>query len=264
LLIYATHRESVVDIHAASPAYRDLAASISTNGKVTPINGFQARAAIAGMVEKIYVKVGEKVRPGQMLVQIRDPFAESRYTGAVAALQSAIVADQNIRQGGSQEERINVNGDLKHAVTEQADAANRLELLKTLHQKGDASDAEVSDAERRLKEADATLETVRQRSAERYSPKDIASSAARVADARANLETAKQVLANANITSSIAGTVYSIPVSTYDFVPMGADILMVADLDAVQIRAYVDEPDIGQLRAGQPVDVFWDAKPGVS
>ncbi len=263
-VIFGKREEIPTDIHAVSPEYRDLTASISTNGRVTPVNGFQARAAFAGMVEKIYVHVGQKVRQGQMLVKMKDPFAASRYTNAVAGLDAAVVGDQNVRQGGSQEERINLSGDLKHAEEEQADAANRLKLLKELQQKGDASAAEVSDAEHRSKEADTTLGTLRKRSSERYSPKEVTSSAAKVADARANVGSAKIVLANANITSSIAGTVYSIPVSTYDFVPMGADLLLIADLDAVQIRAYFDEPDIGQLRAGQPVDVFWNAKPGMT
>jgi HlyD family secretion protein len=242
------------------PELRDLTSSVSTNGKVVPINDFQARAAFAGMVEKIYVQVGQNVVPGQMLIRLRDPFAESRYADAQAALQAALLIDQNVRQGGSQEDRINFEGDLRRAQEEYDVAANRLKLLKGLQQKGDASVAEVGDADRRVKEAETALQTIRERTTARYGEKDVASSAARVADARANVASAKIVLANANITSSIAGTVYSIPVSTYDFVAMGADLLHLANLKAVQVRAYFDEPDIGQLRVGQPVEVFWDAK----
>ena len=36
------------------------------------------------------------------------------------------------------------------------------------------------------------------------------------------------------IRSPIAGTVYAIPVSEYDFVPAGEDLLDVADLDRIQ------------------------------
>jgi HlyD family secretion protein len=261
---FAVHREEVVDVHAVSPAYRDLAATLSTNGRVTPIDGFQARAAVAAQVARIYVHVGEKVKAGEMLVKLKDPFAESRYTNAIAGLDAAKVGDQNILQGGTEEERINFAGDLKRAQAEQTDSANRLDLLKKLQQKGDASEAEVADAERRLKEANTTLQTAQERNSERFTAKDAASAAAHVADAEATVETAKAVLANANITSDIAGTVYSVPVSPYDFVQMGADLVLIANLDAVQIRAFFDEPDIGQLRAGQPVDVYWDAKPGMS
>jgi HlyD family secretion protein len=261
---FAVHKEEVVDVHAVNPEYRDLTASLSTNGRVTPIGGFQARSAISAQVEKIYVHVGEKVRAGQMLVRLRDPFAESRYTSAIAGLDAAKEGDQNVQQGGTAEELINFAGDLKRAQIEQTDATNRLDLLKKLQAKGDASEAEVADAERRLKEANTTLQTVQQRNQDRFRHSVAVSAAARVADAKATVETAREILANANITSAITGTVYSVPISPYDFVNVGADLVLIANLDAVQIRAFFDEPDIGQLRAGQPVDVTWDAKPGMS
>src|ERR1700679_1544326 len=51
----------------------------------------------------------------------------------------------------------------------------------------------------------------------------------------------------------MSGMVYSVLVSAYDFVPMGADLIRVADLKNVQIRANFDEPEIGKLKAGQDV-----------
>jgi HlyD family secretion protein len=35
-----------------------------------------------------------------------------------------------------------------------------------------------------------------------------------------------------------------------------------ADLSKMQVRAYFDEPEIGQLRIGQPVTIKWDAMRG--
>jgi HlyD family secretion protein len=261
-VIYFSQREQVANIAVVQPAFRDVSSTVVTNGKVMPIEDFQVRAAFSGMVEKIFVKVGQAVHPGQMLIKLKDPFAMPRYTNAVASLQSAVVGDQNIRQNGSREDRINLTGDLKRASFERTDAANRLQLLQSLKEEGNASVAEVADAEHRLTTAQTTLDTLTERSTDRYTPQELSSSAARLADARANLNSARTVLANANITSQIAGTAYSIPVSTYDFVNMGNDLLHIANLNAVQIRAEFDEPDIGQLSRNQPVEVSWDAKPG--
>jgi HlyD family secretion protein len=36
----------------------------------------------------------------------------------------------------------------------------------------------------------------------------------------------------------------------------------VADLSVAQIRGFVDEPDLGKLRLGEPVQLTWDALPG--
>ena len=67
---------------------------------------------------------------------------------------------------------------------------------------------------------------------------------------------------NANISTPISGTVYLLPAQVYDFVPAGADLLHVADLGKLHIRAEFEEADIGQLRVGMPVKVNWDGKPG--
>ena len=45
------------------------------------------------------------------------------------------------------------------------------------------------------------------------------------------------------------------------FVAAGDLLLQLADLRKVLVRAYVDEPDIARLVAGEPIDVTWDAVP---
>src|SRR4029077_11288744 len=39
-------------------------------------------------------------------------------------------------------------------------------------------------------------------------------------------------------------------------------VLQEADLSKVLVRAYVDEPDVGRLATGQPIELTWDAIPG--
>lgn len=257
-------RTPVPVVRVASPRYQDLNSSVSTNGKVLPIDGFEARAAFSGTVEKILVQVGDKVKPGQLLIKLRDPFAIARIATANANLEGAKMVSEYVRRGGSPEDLINFRNDLAHAQVARAEASDGLAALKNLQAKGAASAGEVGAQEHRLQLADATLKSLNERVNGRYGAEDRSSSSARLADARAGVNTAKDVLANANITSTIAGTVYSIPVTAYDFVPMGADLLRVADLTKAQVRAFFDEPDIGQLAPGQAVEVTWDARPNQS
>jgi HlyD family secretion protein len=56
--------------------------------------------------------------------------------------------------------------------------------------------------------------------------------------------------------------VYSLPVHPGQFVSAGDLLVQVADLSSVELLGYVDEPDIGHLRVGEPVEVRWDALPG--
>jgi HlyD family secretion protein len=261
VIVALSRREEAVEVWTAPAIYADLSQQVTTNGTVLPTNEFQARAFWPGIIEKVAVELGQKVKPGQLLVTMKDPFAISRLTAADAALQAARVSNENLRKGGSQEERIAAAGDLQHAEQTQMAAAKSLAALKQLAQKGAASSAEVASAQQRLDAADVTLGTIRARVAERYSPKELKSSGSHVSDAEANLQSAKIQFNNANIASPIAGTVYAVKVVAYDWVPVGTDLVRVADLNHVEIRAYFDEPEIGKLAAGQPVRIEWQGRP---
>src|SRR5437868_12614018 len=263
VVAFSRHKEAV-QVWTASATYADLNQEVTTNGTVIPTSEFQARAFWPGIIEKVNVELGQRVRPGQLLVSMKDPFAISRLTAASAALEAARLGAENVKKGGSQEERINLAGDLQHAEQGQVQAARSLAALQQLRARGAASDAEIAAAKEKLENANTTIQMLREKAEQRFSPREARNANAHVEDAQANLQAAKVQFNNANISSPIAGTVYSIKVVAYDWVPVGADLIRVADLRKVEIRAYFDEPEIGKLAAGQPVTITWDGKPGSS
>jgi HlyD family secretion protein len=251
----------VVGIRAAAATHQNLLSTVSTNGRVEPIEYFQAHAPAPGVVAKIYVEVGQKVKKGDLLIKMDDADAASRLATAHASLSSAEATANDVAQGGSQEERIALSGDLNRAQMQKDQAEKDLAALKQLQQKGAASAGEVASAEQRLQAANTTLANVQRRQTDRYSSTDRSKVQAQLNDARAAVAAAENSYANANIRTPLAGTVYSIPVSQYDFVPAGDDLMDVADLNRIQVRAYFDEPEIGKLAVGQAVKIVWDAKP---
>ena len=56
-----------IGIHVAPVNRQNLISSVSTNGKVEPIEQFQAYASAPGTVAMVYVKVGQKIRRGDLL-----------------------------------------------------------------------------------------------------------------------------------------------------------------------------------------------------
>jgi HlyD family secretion protein len=255
------HKDEAVEVWTVTPSYQDLTQSVTTNGTVQPTNEFQARAFWPGIIDKVDVELGDKVKPGQMLVSMKDPFAISRMTAANAALEGWRLSVQNIRNGGSQEDRIDLHGNLAHAQLAQADAAKALTALQKLRQQGAASQAEVDAAQQKLQDANTTVQTLQQKTTAPYTSADLRNATAHLADAQANVDSAKVQFNNANISSPIAGTVYSIKVVPYDWVPVGTDLIRVADLNHVEVRAYFDEPEIGKLAAGQPAKITWEGRP---
>jgi HlyD family secretion protein len=95
-----------------------------------------------------------------------------------------------------------------------------------------------------------------------------ASADAAVVKARTNLSTAKLQLEDATITAPTNGTVILRPVSVGTVITSastaasgGTTILDMADLSKVRMRAFVNETDIGNVKAGQTATVAVDAFP---
>ncbi len=258
--IRAFTRETV-EVRVSPVTHENLVSSVSTNGKVEPVEEFQAHAPAPGVVKQVYVDVGQKVRAGDLLLKLDDADVVARIAAATATLRTAQANASDLKLGGTQDERNSISGDLARAHLQQQQAQKDLTALEALHQRGAASAAEVAAAEQRLANANTAATSAQLRQSGRYSQNDRSRSSAQVADAEQALAAAQQDYAKYNIRAPFAGTVFHIPVSAFDFVPAGEELLDLADLNRIQVRAYFDEPEIGKLAPGQAVRIVWDAKP---
>jgi len=260
LAVRSLTRETI-DVRVSPVTRENLISSVSTNGKVEPVEQFQAHAPAPGVVQRVYVEIGQKVRAGDPLLKLDDADVLSRIASATAALRTAQANASDLGQGGTQDERNSFSAEYTRAHLQQQQATRDLEALRLLHDKGAASAAEVSAAEQRLQSANSALQGAQLRQGQRYSENDRSKSRAQIAETEQSLAAARLDLAKYNVRAPFAGTVYAIPVSSYDFVPAGEDLLDLADLDRIRVRAYFDEPEIGKLAPGLAVKIVWDAKP---
>jgi len=245
----------------ADVTYQDVVKSTSTNGKVQPIDDFKLTAQAAGQVEEVYVKLGQHVSPGQMLLKMDDRYALATLAHANSALKASEQAASAMAQGGTQDERNTFAADLSRAQMQRQQDVAALESLKKLQQTGAASASEVSAAQHRIEIDDNTIKSIQDRMSNRYAQADHARAQADLADARAALAAAQGGVARADIRAPIPGTVYYLPVSRFDNVNPGDDLVSVADLNKLRVTAYFDEPEVGALANGQPVTITWDARP---
>lgn len=251
-----------VPVRVAPATFQTLTRTEPTNGKVEPIQEWQAHAPAPGIVQKIYVSEGDQVTAGQLVVRMSDTDAQSRVASAQSALTQAKAQLADIQAGGSSAQKSEFSANISTARLEQQSAAENLRAVKLLQQKGSASASEVAAAQQRLDSANLALANASGHSASLYGSGDRASAQARVSDAAAALAAAQAGVAGADIHTPISGSAYYIPVSEYDFVPAGEELMDVADLHKLLVRAYFDEPSIGNLADGQAVRITWEAKPG--
>ena len=259
-LVLRLHQEEV-PVRAAQVERRDIVSTVSANGKVEPTEDFQAHAPMSGVVDQLFVDLGQKVVRGQQLVRMDESDARKNLAAAQANLESSLATLHAMEHGGSQDELLTASNALSQAQSQVQLDESSLAALQKLQTQGAASANEVAAAQQRLTDAKSRVAQLQARRTGRYASGDLAAQRAQVAQAQAALAAARTAYANVDIRAPFAGTVYAIPVAQYDFVQAGDLLLDVADLTKLHIRAYFDEPEIGNLAAGQPVKIGWAAKP---
>lgn len=248
-------------MRAATVQRGPIRSLISTNGKVEPIHNFEAHAPIPTTVKHLLVKEGDRVKRGQLLLQLDDADVRAKAAGAQAQIKAAQADQSALKTGGTQEEVITLNSQLIKAHNARDTAQHNLDALKRLQQQGAASSGEVRQAEDSLQRAQADLTLLEQKQKDRYSPPEVARIQAQGSEAEAAYASAEDSLQKSTVRAPFDGVVYSLPVKEGAFVQAGELLLQEADLSRVLVRAFVDEPDIGRLQVGQKVEVTWDAVP---
>ncbi|HKS73957.1 MAG TPA: efflux RND transporter periplasmic adaptor subunit [Terriglobales bacterium] len=262
LASFVSMRDEVVLVRAAKVERGTMRNVISTNGKIEPIQNFEAHSPVNTTVRKILVKEGQHVKKGQLLLQLDDADARSQAARAQAQMKAAQASVQDVTRGGSQEELLTLQAQLVKARTDRDAAQRSLDAMRRLQQKGAASQGEVKEAENNLQRAEADLNLLEEKQKERYSKTEVERVEAQKSEAGAAYSAAEDVLQKSNVIAAFDGVVYSLPVKQGSYVQAGELLLQEADLSKVLVRSYVDEPDIGRLATGQKTEVTWDAVPG--
>lgn len=235
---------------------------VSTNGKIEPVQNFEAHAPISTTVKLLLVKEGDHVRKGQMLLQLDDADIRAQAARARAQVKAAQANQSSLQAEGTHEEVLTLSAQLVKARSALAAAQRNLDALRRLQQEGAASPGEVRQAEDALQGAHADLTLIEQKQKGRYSTPEAARIEAQAEEAQAAYDAAEDALRKSSVRAPFDGMVYSLPVKRGAFVQAGELLLQEADLSRVLVRAFVDEPDVGRLQVGQKVEITWDAIQG--
>jgi HlyD family secretion protein len=255
-------RQGPIKIRTTTAERGPIRSLISTNGKVEPIQNFEAHSPIATTVKRLFVKEGDHVRKGQLLLQLDDGDLRSQAARAQAQMRAAQADQSDLNTGGTREEVLTLGIQLGKARAARNLAQRNLDALQRLRQQGAASAGEVQQAEDALQRAQADATLLEQKQKDRYSPPEVAKVQAQGAEARAAYQAAEDALAKSTVRAPFDGIVYALPVKQGAYVQTGELLLQEGDLSRMLIRSFVDEPDIGRLSVGQKIEVTWDAVPG--
>jgi len=231
----------------------DLAKSVVATGKVEPITKVEVKSKASGIVKKLDVEYGDRVKQGQLLAQLDKVEIEAQVDQSRAGLQAA---EANMKGAQADYERAKVDAE-----------GPDVPLLKRAYERalGMAKDGVVSQSALDEAEKDYKLAVNKQgvaRAQVTVLQAKIAQSEAEVAQDQANLKQLLEQLSYTDIVSPITGIVLSRDVEVGDAVSsilvLGSSatlVMTIGDTSQVYVKGKVDESDIGRVYLGQPARI---------
>jgi HlyD family secretion protein len=206
-----------------------------------------------GNIEAIEVVVGSQAA-GQLVSFVPNE-GDKLSVGAPVATIDTIALSLQREQVASQRSTsasrvIEVGKQLGVLEAQRAIAARNYERMRRLFEQQAATAQQLDQAERDYRTLLAQMEAVKAQ--RQTAEQDVASSEARVAQIRDQIQKAR-------IVNPVAGTVLATFVKPGEIVQNGQPLYRIANLDTVELRAFVTEPQLAQVRLGKTVQVSIDA-----
>ena len=252
--LYASSGNTKIDPTKLAKVERaDLAKSVVATGKVQPITKVELKSKASGIVKKLRVDAGDKVKVGQVLAELDREEIEARVSQARAQLQAS---EANMKGSAADLERAKVDAEgpdvplLKRAY----------ERAKNMAKDGVVSVSALDDAQKNYE-----LALNKQNVAKAMlivGNAKVGQAQAQVEQDRANLKQLVEQLNYTTIVSPIDGIVLSRDVEVGDAVSsilvLGSSatlVMTLGDTSEVYVKGKVDESDIGKVYLGQPARI---------
>src|SRR5580658_11190616 len=132
LAAFVSRRDDPIPVRTAVVEQGTVRSLVSTNGKIEPVNNFEAHAPVATSVRRVLIKEGDAVKKGQLLLILDDADARAQAARAQTLLKAAQADSSASERGGSQEEVLGLQSQLVKASTERDSAQRNLDALKKL------------------------------------------------------------------------------------------------------------------------------------
>ncbi|MFB3923876.1 MAG: HlyD family secretion protein [Terriglobia bacterium] len=267
-------RRGVVTVQTGKAEKKELSSIVTASGQIKPptANFANVNASTYGKIIDIYIKEGDSVKKGQLLLRTEFVQVEADVAAQEAALKTQL-ADVSASEASVQSSAASLKTAQADFQTAQAnfnrsreDYARAQQLLKDkliAQQLYDQRRAEFEVAQANVQAAEARVAQAKAMYQQATYNRDM--SRARVAQSRAALVRATDARAKTFYTSPLDGIITNLPVHVGENVvpgiqnSVGSLLFQVSDLSVITAEVKVDETDIVNVKLGQPAEVTIDA-----
>lgn len=253
------------DFEFTEVSRRDIHQKVLATGTVSLKTGAEVKigARISGKLEKLMVKIGDRVKAGDLIAMIEHEDLLARVSKFQADLKSEKARLRKVRMEGPLEIRKD-KASLEEITVQLNLAKKTLERNLDLREKGFVSASAVDEAEEKVEVLEAKIKLAQEELSlqEAKLGNDIRLAEAGVEKAEANLREEEVQLSYAEITAPIDGVVAFISTQEGETVVASLSaptFVTLIDLVKLEVTVFVDETDIGQIQTGQKAVFTVDA-----
>ena len=255
-------RNAPPEVSVTKPQRERLVSAVATNGKVEPLEWVVARSEREGTVIRLHAQNGQQVSQGSVLAELETTEAKNELAAAEARIAQAKAELELLNSGGRTRDIAEIDGAVERARQQIAALQPQLESLQRLVAKKAATQSEVDQIRSQIEQQQLELRSLQKRRETLVSVLDKAAAQARLREAETAATQARHRITLGTIRAPLSGTLYQLEIRTGAYLRPGDPLGNIGKLDRVRVRVYVDEPEVGNIRAGQPVAITWDALPG--
>ncbi len=231
----------------------DLAKSVVATGKVEPITKVEIKSKASGIVKRLYVDAGDRVKKGQLLAELDKEEIAARVAQAKAQVEASEASARGT-QADYERAKVDAEGPDVPMLKRAYDRA------QGMAKEGVVSASALDDAQKNYEMA-LNKQNVAKAQLQVLKAK-IGQATAQVAQDRANLMQLEEQLSYTTIMSPIDGIILSRDVEVGDAVSsilvLGSSATLImteGDTSEVYVKGKVDESDIGKVYMAQPARI---------
>jgi HlyD family secretion protein len=236
-------KSTVYDVAVEKVKKRNITEFITANGKIKPETEVKISPDVSGEIVELYVKDGDKVSNGQLLLKIKPDTYISIKDRAAAAVDAA---KANLANSKAQLEQVKVQFE---------QASLTFNRNKKLWEQGVISEAEWETAKSNYEIAKANVTAAEQ---------TVLSAEYSIKSAEASLKEANENLIKTSVYAPMSGTISMLNVEKGERVVgtelmTGTEMLRIADLSKMEVLVEVNENDIVRVRESDTAVIELDA-----
>ena len=236
----------------------DLVQTVVASGRIITPQRLAVGSVVTEHVARIPVKEGQKVRKGDILIELDDKDERAAVEQSKASVAQAEAKVRQLREVGLPA----AEQTLVQAQATALQARQQFDRMKTLRDRGFVVQSQMDDAQRALDIAESQLRSARlQVETNKPTGSDFALAQTALDQAHANLRVAQVKLDQTAIKAPVDGVLIARNVEVGDVVQPGKDLMVLAPAGETQVDVMIDERQLSRLALGQKALGSADAFP---